>query len=73
MLTQERKQTLRVFLADSPEQLDLLTKAWQRVVSSAKRWSDAVHDPSAVPDADQLGSDFDTAEATIDMLREIHW
>lgn len=73
MLTQDRKQKLRVFLADSPPQLALLTKAWQRVSTSAKRWSDAVHDPSAVPDADQLDLDFDTAEATIDILREIHW
>ena len=73
MLTKDRKQSLRVFLGDSPTQLDLLTKAWQGVANSAKRWSDAVHDPSAVPDADQLASDFDTAEATIEILGEIRW
>lgn len=73
MLTEHRKKALRQFLADSPVQLGLLTQAWQLVASSVKRWSNAVHDPSAVPDAAQLDTDFDTAEKTIDVLRGIRW
>ncbi|WP_202566327.1 ATP-binding protein [Agreia sp. COWG] len=73
MFTSERKQVLRGFLADSPPQLGLLTMAWQKVSTSARRWSDSVHDPSAVPDPDQLDSDFDTAEEAIELLRGIHW
>lgn len=73
MLTRDRKQALRLFLADSPRQLILLTQAWQGVATSATRWSDAVHNPSVVPDADQLDADFDTAEAAIEILRKIHW
>ncbi|CAO1649070.1 RecF/RecN/SMC N terminal domain-containing protein [Salinibacterium sp. NYA9b] len=73
MLTRDRKDALRVFLADSPPQLALLTAAWQLLAVPSKRWSDAVHDPAAIPDADQLDADFDVAEAAIDMLRTIHW
>lgn len=73
MLTRDRKKVLRLFLADSPIQLALLTAAWQQVAQPAKRWSDAVHDPSAVPDENQLDEDIETAQATIDVLRRIHW
>lgn len=73
MLTRHRKDVLRQFLADSPAQLDLLTEAWQLVGSPVKRWSKAVHEPSAVPDAAQLDADLDTAEKSINILRGIHW
>lgn len=73
MLTKDRKSALRSFLNDSPVQLGLLTAAWEQVALPAKRWSDAVHNPSAVPDADQLDADIDTAQQTIDLLRGIHW
>jgi energy-coupling factor transporter ATP-binding protein EcfA2 len=73
MLTQDRKKVLRRFLNDSPVQLSVLTVAWGQVADPAKRWSEAVHSPSAVPDADQLKVDIDTAQTTIDALRGIHW
>lgn len=73
MLTRDRKKVLRSFLADSPTQLALLTAAWQEVAQPASRWSEAIHDPSAVPDANQLDADIGTAQAAIDVLRGIRW
>ena len=73
MITRARKQKLRLFLSDSPVQLALLTSAWQRVAEPAGRWSEAVHDTSAVPDEAQLDADIETAQAAIDALRGIHW
>lgn len=71
--TQERKKKLSKFLEDSPDQHRLLSDAWQKVSTASKRWSSAVHDPSQVPDFEQLEGDIEIAESAIELLRRIYW
>lgn len=71
MRTKDRKKVLKTFLADSPTQVVLLNEAWNQVAQRAKDWSNATHDPSAVPATTQLEADIEIAQATVDLLRGI--